>query len=121
MGRIPVIRIPLLACAAVLALVPSLVLAWEGWRIMRSSDAELLSRFNGAGFEDVFGFGFWTFWGLLAIIELAAVLGLSYVARGNKPRRLISVALLAFVGMSAFGVWTHTREYALWEAHTHQQ
>jgi hypothetical protein len=63
----------------------SLWLALGAYYRVQLTDAALRSRFQGAAFEDVFGFGFWPAW-LLLVAAQAVVLTIAWLHLGKSRR-----------------------------------
>jgi hypothetical protein len=108
------IRKLLPAVFAAVALLPSAALLLDALRVAGSSNAELVTRFNGAAFEDIFGFGFWFHWALFFVVEAAALTLVWLLAVTNWRRYLVPILLAAFAGTSLLGYQSFSREYALW-------
>ena len=100
----------LVACAVGV----SVLLLRDFSRTLASSDADLLATFSGAAYEDIFGFGFWATWLLLAAVEASLLLGAWLLAPARKLRTLVAVVLAVFLFSSALNYGAFTREQSLW-------
>jgi hypothetical protein len=114
------IRRLLPAVFAAVALLPSVALLLDALRVAGSSNAELVTKFNGAAFEDIFGFGFWLHWALLFVVEAAALTLVWSLAKTNWLRYLVPILLAAFAVTSLLGYQSFGREYALWSTQVNQ-
>lgn len=114
-------RRPVLVCVAAVGLVLSAALSLDALRVIQSSDAELLKAFEGAAYEDVFGFGFWPFWVPVALLQVIAAVSVYRVARANSLRHLGSAMLAAFVVAWVLSYATYSREHALWQTFVEQK
>lgn len=110
-------RIVGVLCAAVVAVLISFPLLQDALRVSASSDAELVARFEGAAFEDVFGFGFWVFWGVLAVVEFLALVLCWLLARNHPLRYSAVLPLIVFLGATIMGYRAYVHEYSLWVEH----
>ena len=90
--------------AAILALIPSTILLWQGVVDRSFTEAQVAA---GAP-EDLLGFGLWT---LLVPLGFIAAFLLLWVWRLASPgiRRVIAVAETAlFVAAALFAMWSYT-------------
>jgi len=74
----------------------SALLAWDAFQSATTSAAELQSQFAGAAYEDAFGLGFWPFWGIVAIVQAAALTVGWRATRVSKFRFVFSAFLVLF-------------------------
>ena len=79
-----------------------------------SSDADLLATFNGAAYEDIFGFGFWASWLLLAGVEAGLLFGAWLLVPARQLRAMVAVILAIFISSSALNYRAFAREQSLW-------
>jgi hypothetical protein len=97
----------------------TLVLLLDAQRIWFSTDETLIAGFVGAAFEDVFGFGFWPSWGLLALGQVAVMAGIWKVVQTRRARYLVLASLSAFAVATALNFHAYEREHTLWVKHAH--
>ena len=108
------------ALTALAAFPPYVALA-EWIRIHSKSDAQLLAQFQGAAWEDIFGFGFWVTVAVLAVFEFLLLAALLAIARDTRLR--LVVVLLAALSITSFAMFyfANAREDALWQLHVQQR
>jgi len=84
------VTVPLVLISTLLgaSLLLSMWILHDGIRGLTRSEAEIMQSFHGAAQMDVFGFGFWITWAILAVVQLP-LLGLPLLI---APRRSIRVA-----------------------------
>ncbi len=100
----------------------ALTLAWfaESLQLPVSSDAELVTMFSGAAFEDIFGFGFFLTLAVVALLQFALLGGCWLLLRNHRARTLIPLLVLAFTLAAFFSFHSYQRQYGLWSGQTHQ-
>ena len=108
------VRIVLWAIMVVSARALSSLMISEFLRIYHSSDAQLRAHFEGQAFEDIFGFGFWFTWCLLAAIE-ALFLFVAWMLVKTELFRISAAILLAIFLVSSILYYAQdTREVSLY-------
>jgi ABC-type Mn2+/Zn2+ transport system permease subunit len=111
-----VARALLFAVLSLCSIALTSVLVQDWLRVSYSSDAQLLSRFRGAAFEDVFGFGFWFSWTGIAALELL-LLSTAWTIARRQPYRYVAVVLVfAFAIASLANYQSFSREQQLWSS-----
>jgi hypothetical protein len=105
-----------LSCGASVALTVAWLL--DSLDIAARSDAELIAQFHRSAFEDIFGFGFWFTWSLIALVEFA-LLGAGWLLlRKHWLQPLVPLLLVAFAVSSVFDYRSYHRELELWQGYT---
>ena len=97
----------IVACLASVTL--SGAIAQESIKLALITDSEMLTRYRGAAFEDVFGFGFWPTWSI-ALLTQALFVGL--VVRWATPghrRRIAYLLIFIFALASAVDFYSYKR------------
>jgi hypothetical protein len=96
----------------------SVWLAATAAQILWASDATLVARFEGAAYEDIFGFDFWRTWAIIATAQGVA-LGLGWLSLRTNAMRTRVLVLIAIFGLaSAFAYAAFAHEQALWSSYT---
>ncbi len=86
-----------IACLASFAL--SGAIALESIHLAQRSDADLITQYRGAAFEDVFGFGFWPTC-LITFVAQALAIGLAWRWLPPQYRRPIAYLLILIFAMA---------------------
>jgi hypothetical protein len=97
----------------------SLVIFKDARGVMSTADEALIARFQGAAYEDIFGFGFWPTWGITAVIQIAIAAGSWALLRKSRLRYRVSIPLLvlAFAVASVLEYRAFLLEETLWVMH----
>ena len=110
------VRVALWVIMAAPALALSYLMASEFLRIGSLTNAQLLAHFEGQAYEDIFGFGFWFTWCVLAVFETAFLIVAWLLVRA-KPFRIGALVLLALFALSSILFYIEdARELSLYMA-----
>jgi hypothetical protein len=95
----------------------TLALLYDAARLGLTPQNVLVEEFRGAAYEDIFGFGFWPTWGVVAFTQFTCLL-LAWLLLGARGvRGLVPVLLVAFVAASVLDYFASQRQYSLWSAY----
>jgi len=114
------LRLTLGIALLLIAFLPS-ALALEEWlRIRAVTEEQMAALVQTSAYEDVFGFGFWVSWGVLAVAEAIFVAGAWWLLapRWNRPAAATAWSLFAVASLLLYAA--NEREEALWVKHVHQ-
>jgi hypothetical protein len=107
----------LLALLLVASIGLTLVLLLDAQRILFSTDEALIAKFRGAAFEDIFGFGFWPAWGLVALGQFAILAGSWLLVQTRRTRYVVLALLSAFAIATTLEFYAFQRQHTLWVKH----
>ena len=104
--------------ALIVSFALTLALSVQALQTLSTPDAVLVSRFQGAAYEDIFGFGFWPTWSVLAFTQGVALAFGWLSLRGHWLRKFVPILLGAFVLASIIGYEEFAREHGMWSSYT---